>query len=175
MSLMLQKKKEAVDKLKKIASESTSIMIADYRGLKSSDMTELRAQLRQVEGVHLQIVRNTLAKRAFSNTSYEVIINYLRGPVVLAFINAEASSAAKIFRDFAKGKEKLSVKALVVEGNLLPGNQLDAIANLPTKQEVLTKLVITIKAPVVKFVRTLAEPTAKLVRTVQAIAEKNNK
>lgn len=170
MALMLQQKKGVVDKLIKIASQSTSVIAADYKGLKSSDMTELRAKLRQLGGVNLHVVRNTLAKKAFSGTNYEELTKNLHGPVVLAFIRDEPSVTAKLLRDFAKEKEKLSVTALFIEGKLLKGNQLDIVANLPTKQEAITKLVVVIQAPVVKLVRTLAEPTAKLVRTVLAIS-----
>lgn len=169
MALMLQQKKGVVDKLIKIASQSTSVIAADYKGLKSSDMTELRAKLRQLNGVNLHVVRNTLAKKAFVGTNYEELIKHLHGPVVLAFTSDEPSIVAKLLRDFAKEKEKLSVTALSIEGKLLGGNQLDLVANLPTKQEAITKLVVVIQAPIVKFVRTLAEPTAKLVRTVAAV------
>jgi large subunit ribosomal protein L10 len=172
MSLMLPQKKEAVDKLKQVASQSTSVMVADYRGLKSSDMTELRAKLRQIGKVSLHVVRNTLAKRAFFGTNYEELIKHLHGPVVLAFADQDAcATTAKLFRDFAKEKDKLSVTALLIEGKLLPGNQLESIANLPTKQEAITSLVTVMQAPIAKFVRTLAEPTAKLVRTFVAVSE----
>lgn len=170
MALMLQQKKGVVDKLAQAASQSTSIVVADYKGLKSSDMTELRFRLRQLGGVNLHVVRNTLAKKAFVGTNYEELTKYLQGPVVLAFIKNEPSATAKLFRDFAKEKDKLSVKALSIEGRLLNGNQLDVVANLPTKQEAITKLVIVIQAPIAKFVRTLAEVEAKLVRTVLAIS-----
>ena len=172
MALMLQHKKGVVDKLVQIASQSTSVITADYKGLKSSDMTELRAKLRQLGGVNLHVVRNTLAKKAFLGTNYEELIKHLRGPVVLAFTKDEPSATAKLLRDFAKEKEKLSVTALLIEGKLFHGNKLEEIANLPTKQEAITNLVVVIQAPVAKFVRTLAEPTAKLVRTVLAISNK---
>lgn len=172
MSLMLQEKKEAVDKLKKVASGSTSVMVADYKGLKSRDMTDLRARLRKLGDVHLHVVRNTLAKKAFLGTNYEELIKHLNGPVALAFTKDEPSHTAKLLRDFAKEKEKLSVTALMIEGQLLAGDKLESVANLPTKQEAITSLVVVIQAPIAKFVRTLAEPTAKLVRTVLAVSNK---
>ena len=169
MALMLQQKQNMVDKLMKVASQSTSVIAADYKGLKSSDMTELRAKLRQLGGVNLHVVRNTLAKKAFAGTNYEELIKHLHGPVVLALAKDDPSAIAKLLRDFAKEREKLSVTALFIEGQLLNGNQLDLVANLPTKQEAITKLVVVMNAPIVKLVRTLAEPTAKLVRTVVAV------
>ena len=170
MSLGLKQKQEKVDELIKVAASSTSIIAADYKGLKSSDMTELRTKVRQLGGgTHLQVVRNTLAKRAFAGTNYEVLTNKLKGPVLLAFSKNEVSSVAKLLRDFAKEREKLSVTALFVDGTLFNGNQLELVANLPTKQEAIARLVTVIQAPVVKLVRTLAEPQAKLVRTIMAV------
>ena len=172
MPLGLKQKQVAVDKLIKVASNSTTVIAADYKGLKSSEMTELRAKVRQLDGdTHLQVVRNTLAQKAFAGTAYEVLTNKLKGPVLLAFSNNEGSAVAKLLRDFAKEKEKLSVTALVVDGTLFNGNQLEVVANLPTKQEAITKLVIVIQAPIVKLVRTLAEPKAKLVRTIMAVSK----
>ncbi|MGD0466269.1 MAG: 50S ribosomal protein L10 [Gammaproteobacteria bacterium] len=170
MSLGLKQKQTAVDKLMEVASKSTAVIAADYKGLKSSEMTELRAKVRQLgSGTHLQVVRNTLAKRAFAGTNYEPLTNKLKGPVLLAFSKNETSSIARLLRDFAKEREKLSVTALFVDGTLFNGNQLELVANLPTKPEAITKLVIVMQAPVVKLVRTLAEPQAKLVRTIMAV------
>jgi len=170
MPLRLEQKQVMVDKLRKVASNSTSIIAADYKGLKSSEMTELRSKVRKLNsGVHLQVARNTLAKKAFAGTHYEGLTKHLNGPVLLTFSQKEASAVARLLRDFAKEKEKLSITALFVEGTLFNGNQLELVANLPTKQEAISKLVAIIQAPVAKFVRTLAEPQAKLVRTVMAI------
>lgn len=170
MPLKLKQKQEIVDKLIKVASGATVIIAADYKGLKSSDITQLRAKARQLENrPHLQVVRNTLAKKAFVNSHYDGLTKKLTGPVLLAFASEDASSIAKLFRDFAKEKEKLTVTALFVEGTVFNGNQLDIVASLPTKKEAISMLVAVIQAPVVKLVRTLNEPHAKLVRTVMAV------
>ena len=171
MALMLPQKKKTVDQLAKIASQSTSVIAADFKGLKSRDMIELRARVRSLPGCHLKVVRNTLAKKAFAGTSYEQLVNKIQGQLILAFIKDEPSLVAKMLREFVKEKEKLAVSGLLIEGRLLAANQLDVVASLPSKQEALTSLVTVMQAPIVKFVRTLAEPVAKLTRTLAAVSE----
>lgn len=171
MKLMLQQKKAAIDTIAGILSSSTSVIAADYTGLTSSDMTELRAKLRSTGICELKIAKNTLVKKALTGTKYEPLVNQVNGPVIWAFIKEDPGAIAKLLRDFSKEKEKLLVTALLIEGKLLNSNQLEAVANLPTKQEALTKLVVVMRAPIVKFVATLAEPIAKLTRTIAAIGQ----
>lgn len=173
MSLGLHQKQLLVNDLTKAASNSTSVVAADYKGLRSGEMTELRAKMRHLgHNIYLKVVRNTLAKKAFIGTDYEQLAKKLTGPVLLVFSKDEISSVARLLQDFAKEKEKLAVTALCVEGTLFNGNQLGIIASLPTKQEALAKLVAVIQAPVAKLVRTLVEPYAKLARTTMAICNK---
>lgn len=170
MSIRLKQKQKEVYDLSGIISNSTSVIAADYRGLKSSDMTDLRANMRKLENkVHVQIVKNTLARLAFANTAYEGLIKNLVGPVVLIFIRDEASYVARVLKDFIKEKEKLTVTALVVEGKVFAGDQLEFISKLPTKQEAIASLVAVTQAPVVKLVRTLVASYEKLVRTMMAV------
>jgi large subunit ribosomal protein L10 len=171
MGLMLQQKRTVVDKVVNMVSDSTSVIAAYYAGLKSSEMTDLRAQLRSTGICDLKVVKNTLAKKAFVGTKYEQLINHINGPVILAFIKEDPGVIAKLLRDFSKEKEKLLVTALLIEGKLLNSNQLEAVANLPTKQGAITNLVIVTRAPIVKFVATLAEPIAKLTRTIAAVGK----
>ena len=168
MPLRLEDKKAVVTEVTAIAANSISLVAADYRGLTVGEMTELRKRAREQQ-VALRVVRNTLAKRALSGTDFECIDEALTGPVFLAFSAEAPGTAARIIRDFAKEHKKLEVKAIVLGGKLLDGNQLDMVANLPTKDEAIAKLMAVMIAPVSKFVRTLAEPHAKLVRTVAAI------
>lgn len=173
MSLGLKQKRLVVDELAKMASNSTSVIAADYKGLKSSEMTQLRANIRKLNNsIRVRVVRNTLAKLAFNGTNYEEITKKLVGPVILVFTNDEVSSVARLLKDFIKEKEKLTVTALIVEGKLLHGGQLELVATLPTKQESIAKLIAVMQAPIAKFVRTVAAPYGKLVRTVMAVCNK---
>lgn len=170
MAIVLADKIAVVEEVANAASDAISAVVADYRGLTVTEMTELRAQARK-SGVYLRVVRNTLTKRAFANTEFSCLNDSLVGPLCLALSHEAPSDAARLFRDFAKTNDKLKVKALAVGGNLYSADQLEAVASLPTRDEALAKLLYVMKAPVEKFVRTLAEPHAKLVRTIAAIKD----
>ena len=173
MSLGLKQKRLVVAELAKMASNSMSVIAADYKGLKSSEMTQLRANMRKLnDSIRIRVVRNTLAKLAFNGTHYEEITKKLVGSVILVFANDEISVVARLLKDFIKEKEKLIVTALIVEGKLLNGSQLELVATLPTKQESIAQLVAVIQAPIAQFVRTVAAPYEKLVRTVMAVCNK---
>lgn len=171
MPLKLEQKKTIVAAVNKTASNAVSIVAADYRGLTSAEMTNLRAKARET-GVKLKVVRNTLARKAFEGTSYECMVDNLKGPVLLAFANDEPGANARLLRDFAKDHEKLEVTALSLGEKVLDKSQLDQVANLPTYDEALARLLSVMQAPVAKLARTLAEPHAKLVRVFAAVREK---
>lgn len=168
--MKLEQKKAIVAEVAEVAGKALSVVAADYRGLTSSEMVALREQARRAE-VHLQVIRNTLARRAFVGTQYECLSESLIGPVLLAFSKVEPSASARLLRDFGKSNEKLKVKALALNGELFGGQHLEAIAKLPTRIEAIAKLVSVMQAPVSKFVRTLAEPPAKVVRALAAVRD----
>lgn len=171
MALMLQQKQAVVNSIIEMGTNANSAIVADFKGLKSNDMTELRSRVRALGNCDLKVVRNTLAKKAFTGTVYEQLVDGIKGSVVIAFIKDDPSMVAKLLRDFTKEKEKFSINALLIDGKLLDGKQLDLVANLPTKQDALTLLVTVLNAPIVKFVRTLIEPVAKLTRTVAEVSK----
>lgn len=173
MALRLENKKEIVAEVSEIASDSVAAVIAYYRGLTVTQMTDLRAKARN-SGVYLRVVRNTLARRAVKGTDFECLQDSLTGPVVLAFSRTEPSAAARLVRDFSKDHEQLEVKVLAVGRNLYEASMLAAIAKLPTKDEAIAQLMSVMKAPITKFVRTLNEPTAKMVRTFAAVHEQKS-
>jgi len=170
MKLKLNDKKEIVAEVAKVASNAVSVVAADYRGLTASEMTELRASARQAK-VKLRIVRNTLARIALTGTEYECLNNSLTGPILLAFSSDEPGATAKLMRDFAKGHDKLDVKAISLGGKLYDKSHLDAVAKLPTKDEAISRLLSVMQAPITKLVQTLAAPQIKLVRTLVAIRD----
>lgn len=173
MALRLENKKEIVAEVSEIASDSVAAVVAYYRGLTVTQMTELRAKAR-TSGVYLRVVRNTLARRAIEGTEFECLKDSLTGPVVLAFSRTEPSAAARLVRDFSKNNSQLEVKILAVGRNLYEAAQLAVIAKLPTKDEAIAQLMSVMLAPVTKFVRTLNEPTAKMVRTLAAVRDQKS-
>ncbi len=170
MALNLGNKKVLVDKLSHSVNAAKLFFIADYRGLTAGEITELRYKSREV-GVQIKVMRNTLARLAIKDTMYSGLQEFLVGPTLLMLADVEPGIVARLFRDFAKGHEKLVIKALCLEGKVYLQQDLNAIANLPTKEEALAKLLSVIQAPIAKLVRTLQAPHLKLVRTLVAIRE----
>ncbi len=170
MTLRLEDKKAIVAEVAQIAKHATSVVAADYCGLTVAQLTSLRKSAREA-GVYMRVIRNTLASRAFEGTDFACMQSALVGPLVLAFSKEEPSAAARLIRDFAKTCEKLKVRALSIDGKLLPATDLAALANLPTRDEAISQLMSVMLAPITKFVRTLSEPHAKLVRTIAAIRD----
>lgn len=172
--LKIDDKKSIVAEVAEYAKVATSVVAANYAGLTVKQITDLRDSARK-NGVRMRVVRNTLARRAFEGTQFACMDSALVGPLVLAFSNEDPGAAARLFRDFAKKFEKLQVKALSVDGQLLPASDLGRLANLPTRNEAISMLMSVMQAPITKFVRTLAEPHAKLVRTFAALRDQKEK
>jgi len=171
VTLRLEGKKAIVAEVAEVAKNATSVVAANYAGLTVSQVTELRKQARNA-GVYMRVIRNTLARRAFEGTDFECMDKALVGPLVLAFSKEDPGAAARLFKEFAKKFDKLEVKALSIDGALLPANDLNKLASLPTRNEAIVLLMSVMRAPITKFVRTLAEPHAQLVRVVAAIRDK---
>ncbi len=171
MTLRLEDKQAIVAEVGEVAKNALSAVTAEYRGLSVEEMSQLRLQARS-SGVYLRVVRNTLARRAVEGTGFACLQNTLVGPLLLAFSQQEPGAAARLIRTFVKQNEKLVVKAVAFDGQLLAVNELEKLANLPTRDEAIATLIAVMKAPITKLVRTLAEPQAKLVRTFATLREK---
>ncbi len=170
MVLKLEDKKTIVNEVSEAAKKAVSLIAAEYSGLTVSQVTGLRKSARE-SGVYMRVVRNTLARRALEGTQFECMQSELVGPLVLAFSNDDPAAAARLIKEFAKDNDKLVVKALALNNQLLPASSLNKLASLPTRDEAIAQLMSVMLAPVTKFVRTLAEPHAKLVRTVAAVRD----
>jgi len=121
--------------------------------------------------VYLRVVKNTLARRAVNGTDYECLQDTLTGPLLLAFSQEDPGAAARVLKDFAKGNNKLVIRALSVSGQLLAASEIDRLASLPTKEQAISMLMSVMQAPIAKFARTLNEVPGKLVRTVAAVRD----
>ena len=172
MSLNIEEKQSVVQELNTIASSSVSGAIADYSGLNVSEITELRTKAREA-GLYLKVVKNTLSKRAFSDTSFECLTENLKGPIIIALSEDDLASPARLFKNFSKEYEQLKTISLAIDGNTFPATELDRIAQLPTKQEAYSIIARLLQAPIEKAVRTLKEIPTKFTR--MAVAVKDNK
>jgi len=170
MALNLEDKKALVAEVAEVASKASSVVAAEYRGLSVGQMTELRAKARK-SGVYVRVVKNTLARKALAGTSFEAVGPKLKGPLVLAFSKDDPGAAARVVKDFAKANEKLVATLVSLGGQVLPAKDLETVASLPTREQALSILLGTLKAPIQKFVSTLAAAPSKLVRTVAAVRD----
>ncbi len=170
MALSFNEKEAIVAEVAEIASSAFSVVVAEYAGLESVDMDDLRAKSRE-GGVRLRVVKNTLARRALEGTDFACLQDSLVGPVVMAFSQEDPGAAARVVKDFTKENDKLVVKALSISGQLLEASELDRLAKLPTKDQAISMLMSVMQAPVTKLARTLNEVPGKLVRTVAAIRD----
>ena len=170
MPIGLKEKQAIVAEVNDTASNALSAVMADYRGVTVDGMTELRKAARE-QNVQVRVIRNTLAKRAFEGTEFECLSESLLGPNILAFSLEDPGAGARIFKDFAKANEKFEIKALSVGGKLLPAEQIDALAKLPTRDQGLSMLMSVMLAPVTKLTRTLNEVPTKVTRAVAAVRD----
>ncbi len=170
MALSFEEKKAIVADVAEVAASAHSAVAAEYNGLSSEDMTELRARARS-GGVYLRVVKNTLARRAIDGTDFDCMKDALIGPLVLAFSQEDPGSAARVLKDFSKENDKLVIKALSVGGQLLAASEIDRLASLPTKDQAISMLMSVMQAPITKLARTLNEVPGKLVRTVAAVRD----
>jgi large subunit ribosomal protein L10 len=170
VALSLSEKQAIVAEVAVVAKDAHSAVVAEYAGLESNDMNDLRAKAR-AGGVYLRVVKNSLAKRAIEGTDYECLSETLVGPMIIAFSQEDPGCAARVLKDYAKENDKLVVKALSVSGQLLAASELDRLASLPTKDQAISMLMSVMQAPVTKLARTLNEVPGKLVRTVAAVKD----
>ena len=171
MALGLEGKKAIVAEVNETAGSALSLVVADSRGVTVNDMTELRAKAREAN-IQLRVVRNTLAKRALTETEYECVNNALTGPSLFGFSMEDPGACARLFKDFAKDNENFEIKALAVGGELLGADKIDVLAKLPTREQALASLAAVMIAPVTKLVRTFNEVPTKVTRVVAAVKDK---
>ncbi len=170
MPIGLKEKQAIVAEVNDTASKALSAVMADYRGVPVDNMTSLRKQAREA-GVQVRVIRNTLAKRAFEGTEFECLKEALLGPNIVAFSLEDPGAGARIFKDFAKDNEEFEIKALSVGGKLLPANQIDALAKLPTRDQAIAMLMSVMQAPITKLVRTFNDVPGKVTRVVAAVKD----
>jgi large subunit ribosomal protein L10 len=170
MALNLEDKKALVAEVAEVAAKAQSVVAAEYRGLTVSQMTELRSKARK-SGVYMRVVKNTLARKALAGTSFEAVGPKLKGPLVLAFSKDDPGAAARVVKDFAKANDKLVATLVSLGGQVLSAKDLEAVASLPTREQALSMLLGTLKAPSQKLVSTIAAVPSKLVRTLAAVRD----
>ncbi|MFE4714442.1 MULTISPECIES: 50S ribosomal protein L10 [Paenibacillus] len=157
---VIQAKQDAVDVVTAKFKGSVTTVVADYRGLNVAQVTELRKQLREA-GVDFQVLKNTLLRRATAAAELTELDEVLTGPTAIAFSETDAVAPAKILNEFAKKNDALKLKGGVVEGRVIDADQIKALAELPSRDGLLSMLLSVLQAPVRNF-----------ALAVKAVAEK---
>lgn len=154
MGLNRSEKQVVIDEVTQLAAKAQTLVMAEYRGITVADMTKLRTNARQ-EGVSLSVLKNTLARRAVSGSSFEVATEQMTGPLIYGF-SEDAVAAAKVVADFAKTNDKLVIKAGVYNGKALDAEGVKQLASIPTKEVLLAQLCGLLMSPISRTARVLA-------------------
>ncbi|QQZ09538.1 50S ribosomal protein L10 [Heyndrickxia vini] len=147
MSSAVDQKKLIVDEIADKLKSSVSTVIVDYRGLNVAQVTELRKQLRDA-GIEFKVYKNTLTRRAVEVAGLTGLEDSLTGPNAIAFSNEDVVAPAKILNEFAKKNEALEIKAGVIEGNTASVEEIKALADLPSREGLLSMLLSVLQAPI---------------------------
>lgn len=169
MSLNREEKQAVVAEVTEQVNAAQAIVLAEYRGLEVGEMTALRKKAREA-GVYLRVLKNTLARRAVADSPFAGLADQMVGPLAYG-ISSDPVAVAKVLNEFSKSNDKFVVKAGAMANQVMSAKDVAALANLPSREELLSKLLGTMQAPVAKFVQTLNEVPTKFVRGLAAVRD----
>lgn len=170
MALNREEKAAVIEEVSAQVAQAGSIVLAEYRGLTVEKITQLRKQARE-SGVYLRVLKNTLVRRAVKDTPYEKLADQMVGPLMYG-ISVDPVAPAKLIASFAKANDQLVVKGGAMPNVVMDVAGVQALATMPSREELLAKLLGTMQAPVATFVRTLNEVPTKFVRGLAAVRDK---
>lgn len=153
-------KQPIVDEISDLLKDAKAVVLADYRGLTVEQDTQLRKIMRN-SGVVYKVYKNTMVKRAISGTPFEALAKDLEGPTAVAISSTDAAAPAKNLYEFAKKADKLELKSGVVEGTYYDNKTITVIATIPSKEELLGKLLGSIQSPIANFARVIKQVAEK--------------
>jgi len=168
VSLALARKQAVVQEVAATAAEAGLAIAAEYRGLTAGELTALRRSARE-QGVYLRVVKNTLARRALSGGRFACLEPGLSGPLLLAFTSGEVGVAARLFRDFAEQHEALIVREVALEGKLLAPGDIGRLADLPTREQAIARLMAVMRAPPGRLAALLRQIPVRLLLVLRAV------
>ncbi len=173
MGLSLEQKQAMVSEVSGKLAKAQALIVAEYRGLDVEHVTQLRAKARK-SGLYLRVLKNTLARRAVQGTPFEKLADQLSGPLVYG-IAADPVAGAKVMSEFAKDHEQFVIRGGAMPNTLMSAKDIKALALLPSREELLARLLGTMQAPVARLVRTMNEVPGKFVRTLAALRDQREK
>jgi len=159
-----------VEDLKKVFKSSGSVILIDFKNVNVPDITELRRKVRK-SGSEYRVVKNTLALRAAEGTSIEAIKQHFEGPTAVAYTEDNVVGLAKVLRDFIKEHSGMSFRVGVLEGQVVSDEQVLSLADMPSREELLSKLLFLMNAPLTKLALALKSPVQKLAYLLKQLEE----
>ena len=169
MGLSLEEKQAVVGEIAKQLGSAQAVIVAEYRGLDVSAVTDLRTKARK-SGMYLRVLKNTLARRAVKGTQFEKLSDQMAGPLMYG-IAQDPVAGAKVLAAFAKDHEQFVIKGGAMANVLMSGKDVKTLATMPSREELLARLVGTMQAPIAKLVRTMNEVPGRFVRTLAAVRD----
>ena len=168
--LTKEQKREQSDKLRNVLSDISTLFLLENTGLNVNDVNVLRSEIRNTEGTY-KVVKNSVVKLAVEGTELEVLTPHMTGPKTRAFTEGDVVALAKVLKTFIKDHPELSIQQAYLDGQLLDAKAATKIADLPSKEELLTKLVYMLQSPIRRLAVALNSPIQQLTTVLGQIAE----
>jgi len=168
LSKQREEKQAAVEAIRENLQNAQVAVLTDYRGLTVAELTELRKKFREA-GVEFKVVKNTLTWRAAQEIGLQDLESYLEGPTAIAFGMTDPVAPAKLITEFAKTHKNLEIKGGVLQGGVIPVEKVKALADLPSREQLLGQVVSAIQAPISGLVNVLQAPIRNLAYAVDAL------
>jgi large subunit ribosomal protein L10 len=163
-----EEKQQTVESLGEQFRSLDSAFLINYRGLKVVDATELRRKIREIDGCYV-VVKNTLALLAAKQTKLEQLEPFFEGPTAVAYHQKDVVGLAKLLTEIGKGNPNFVFKAALVEGKVVPTSEIQAIASMPSREVMLSKLVFILKAPLQRLTTVLKAPVRNLALVLKQV------
>ena len=173
MPLVLSQKKDLVKEMTTVLSDADVVLTADYSGLTSNELNELRKTTREA-GVFVKLVKNNMLKMALKESQFASMSENVSGPQIVAVGKEDAGKFAKSIQEFIDKHENLKPRAINYQGQDLDISELKKLASLPTYEEAISKLLSVMQGPIQKLMGTINAVPNKLVRTIDAVKASKN-
>ncbi len=167
-------KNEEIKSLKESFAKSQLAILTDYTGLSSNDFNAFRKKLRE-KGSSVKVIKNRLAKIAVKDTAFEVLLDHLKGTIAMACSETDPTGPAKAITEFAKVNEKVQIKLAVMQGKIITAKEVEALASLPSKEELIAKMLGSMLAPVSNMANVLAHIPRQLVTVLASVRDQKEK
>jgi large subunit ribosomal protein L10 len=167
-------KADTVEAMRRLIADQKGTVLTEYRGLTVAEITGLRKKLREVDA-EFKVVKNTLIRRAAKDSGFSRLEEFFAGPTAIGFTMGDPVSLAKAIRDFAAGNKKIRLKAGYLEGRVLSEKEIEMLADVPSREMLLSRLVGGMAAPMTRLAQALSGPQRKLAYVLQSIHDKKSK